>query len=110
MEIDKKLSFTKKLFLPFLKVPHNTHYLRKQLSSVGLFVYIPMPVEVEAKHSRTIVPEDYSIYIDHWNYNPVNAGMIYIDQFVSKAFHQPRAHCLSRMLSSKYNYHSSTAL
>ncbi len=55
VEIYKKFCFAEKLLFPFLEVPHNTHYLWKKLSSVGLLIDVPVTIEVKAQHASPIV-------------------------------------------------------
>ncbi len=65
VEVEKDFCFFGEFFLSFFEVVYDSHDFRKKVRTVGIFVDVPVPVEVVAKQSAPVVACDDSIDVDH---------------------------------------------
>ena len=91
------------LFSPaFFEIPKDASQLRKNIFPHRILISIPMPIEIIAQKTSSVVAQHNSIDVDHRNNKPseIIGGCL---QSIDKSLHHPWANSLPRMLPSNNN-------
>jgi hypothetical protein len=102
VEIDEHFDLLGVLLLLSPEVRDDAFQFWEQMIALGIFVSVPMTIEIVPLHSRSIVSQDNSIDVDHWQKNPTDLVGI-LNKFINKTLHHPRTNTLSGMLPSHHD-------